>query len=391
MNSPVQTAEPMVRQVSAPGAGSGVPALEVEDLCVRYGAVEAVKGISFSVAQGEFLTLLGPSGCGKTTTLRCIAGLESPSAGSIRIEGEVVATATRQVPPERRGINMVFQSYAVWPHMTVEQNVSYGLHGKALSKKEIQERAMEALSLVGLEQYAERYGTELSGGQQQRVAVARAVVTGPRIILFDEPLSNLDAGLRERMRDELLALQRRIGRTAIYVTHDQSEAMAMSDRIILMNEGTIEQVAPPRDLYNSPQSRFAADFVGTSNVLEGSLAVQGGQGVFREAGGALELVLPERPDLPNTECSLVFRPERVEVAGRVTSTVNRFDAEVKSVAFLGNRCDVTATVAGVPVRIEAPAEFSGERDSVVTVAFPPESLVCLPTETTRSDGLPSAT
>jgi iron(III) transport system ATP-binding protein len=359
-------------------AGHPPPALEIEDLRIRYGKVEAVKGISFSVTPGEFLTLLGPSGCGKTTTLRCIAGLEVPSAGVVRIDGVEVANARRQLPPQRRGINMVFQSYAVWPHMTVEQNVAYGLHGRKLPRKEIRERTERALELVGLEDYRKRYGTELSGGQQQRVAVARAVVTDPKIILLDEPLSNLDAGLRERMRDELLSLHRRIGRTAIYVTHDQSEAMAMSDRIILMKDGTIEQIAAPRELYAAPQSRFAADFVGTTNVLLGNVAYQDGQAVFRESSGAMTLVLDQGPAAG--DCLVLFRPELVQLDRAITTPANRFDLRVSNVAFLGNRCDVTGTVGGVRLRIEAPADFHAAPQSVVPIAFPPETLRCLPDE-----------
>jgi iron(III) transport system ATP-binding protein len=265
---------------------------------------------------------------------------------------------------------MVFQSYAVWPHMTVEQNVGYGLHSLKLPKSEIRARTEEALALVGLSAFGKRYGTELSGGQQQRVAVARAVVTDPKIILLDEPLSNLDAGLRERMREELLTLQRRIGRTAIYVTHDQSEAMAMSDRIILMNDGLIEQVAPPRELYSAPRTRFAADFVGTTNVLHGTVADRDGTPWFTSDGLQLQLA----GQAAAGDCCVVFRPELVQVGTHATATVNRFDATVTAVAFLGNRCDVTCTVAGVPIRIEAPADFDHPTGSVVPIALPPTAL-----------------
>jgi ABC-type Fe3+/spermidine/putrescine transport system ATPase subunit len=221
-----------------------VAKLRVEDLVVAYGSVVAVRDISFAVEDGEFVSLLGPSGCGKTTTLRCIAGLEGSSSGVIRLGDAVMAADGRDVPPDKRGINMVFQSYAVWPHMSVFENVAYGLRIRREPKAEIERKVVEALKLVGLGGFAERYGTELSGGQQQRVALARAVVTSPRLLLFDEPLSNLDAGLRDRMRFELVELQRRLGQTSLYVTHDQSEAMLMSDRIILMKDGQIVQ-APP--------------------------------------------------------------------------------------------------------------------------------------------------
>src|SRR3954470_6941252 len=257
--------------------------LSVQDLVVHYGDVAAVNGVSFHVAEGEFVSLLRPSGCGKTTTLRCIAGLESATRGEIRIGGTVVARDGREVPPEKRGVNMVFQSYAVWPHMTVFENVAYGLRIAGLGRAEIARRTQEALRIVGLAGLEARYGTELSGGQQQRVAVARAVVTEPQLLLFDEPLSNLDAGLRERMRFELVQLQRRLGRTSIYVTHDQAEAMVMSDRIILMNRGRIVQESSPRELYDRPASRFAAEFVGSANLLEAEIT-GAGNGLVVRAG-----------------------------------------------------------------------------------------------------------
>jgi ABC-type Fe3+/spermidine/putrescine transport system ATPase subunit len=354
-------------------------ALEVNDLRIRYGDVEAVKGISFTVEQGQFVTLLGPSGCGKTTTLRCIAGLESPSAGSIRIHGTEVASDTRQLSPDRRGINMVFQSYAVWPHLTVEQNVAYGLHGRKISKSEITRRTMEALELVGLEKFAKRYGTELSGGQQQRVAVARATVTDPRIILFDEPLSNLDAGLRERMRDELLSLQRQIGRTAIYVTHDQSEAMAMSDKIILMNQGSIDQEGSPREIYDRPRSRFAADFVGTTNVLTRTLQSAGSTGLFLDAEHGIELEV-NAANVADGPVVAVTRPEGVRLSTEMPAGPNVLRGTVSSVAFLGNRCDVSVTVSGVKFRVEAPAKFDVEVGSAISVVLDPEVILVLPAE-----------
>jgi ABC-type Fe3+/spermidine/putrescine transport system ATPase subunit len=371
LNAPGQ-AEPRVT-AGADSAAPDTPALEVTGLRAAYGSQVAVHGISFSVAPGEFVTLLGPSGCGKTTTLRCIAGLEVPVGGTIAINGTVVSSPGRHVPAQKRGINMVFQSYAIWPHMSVEQNVSYGLRNRGTSKAEIKRRTAEALEMVGLGGYEKRYGTELSGGQQQRVAVARAVVTEPQILLFDEPLSNLDAGLRERMREELLMLQRRIGRTAIYVTHDQTEAMAMSDRIVLMNGGVIEQVATPRDLYHRPPSRFAATFVGTTNLIEGTVALESGTPVFR--GEGLELVLPAGS--AQGPGAVAFRPESVQVGERATGTVNRFTARVVSAAFLGARCDVTLSLGGARVRVETTADFDPTPGSAVAVALPVESLSVL--------------
>jgi ABC-type Fe3+/spermidine/putrescine transport system ATPase subunit len=249
------------------------PHIEVDDLVVRYGEVMAVKGVSFAVRRGEHLTLLGPSGCGKTTTLRAIAGLEQPSAGEIRIGGRVVYSAARRidVPTEKRGVSMVFQSYAIWPHMTVFDNVAYGLRVRRLSKAEIAEKVRWALSLVRLEELADRSAAKLSGGQQQRVALARSFVFSPAVILFDEPLSNLDAKLRAEMRLEIKELQHRLGITSVYVTHDQEEALAISDRVIVMNAGVIEQIGTPHEIYDAPRSAFVADFVGAANLIPGRL------------------------------------------------------------------------------------------------------------------------
>ena len=218
--------------------------VEINGLDKNFGAERAVRDFSLSVARGEFVTLLGPSGCGKTTTLRCIAGLERPDAGEIRIGDEVVTSAGRGIYlyPEHRNIGMVFQSYAVWPHMTVFDNVAYGLRVRRTTAAEIKERTTQALKLVGLDHLAERYATKLSGGQRQRVALARAIVYEPRVILFDEPLSNLDAKLREQMRIELVRLQKEVGITSIYVTHDQAEALVMSDRVVVMDKGVLRAI-----------------------------------------------------------------------------------------------------------------------------------------------------
>ena len=327
-------------------------AVVVEDLRIRYGATEAVKGISFSIAPGEFLTLLGPSGCGKSTTLRCIAGLEPPSGGRITIDGRDVATAARQTPPEKRGINMVCQSYAVWPHMTVANNVGYGLKGAG--KAEADRRVAEVLDLVGLGAYAGRYGTELSGGQQQRVALVRAIVICPKVILFDEPLSNLDAGLREQMRFELLELQRTVGVTSIYVTHDQTEAMSMSDRVVLLRDGLVEQEATPREIYRRPRSVFAANFVGRANIVEGTLA-DGARTLTADAAGVPVTGAEPGAQPPGSRAAAVFRSEDVLVGPAAEGCENRWPATVVRVAFLGRFLDVTLRVGEVLVRAEVRA------------------------------------
>src|ERR1700730_8724670 len=247
--------------------------IEVENLEVRYGSVIAVAGVTFEVRPGEQLTLLGPSGCGKTTTLRAIAGLERPTSGAIRIGGKsVYASAERiNVPAEKRGLSMVFQSYAIWPHMTVFDNVAYGLRVRRRNPQEIRDKVRRALDLVQMGVYEERQASQLSGGQQQRVALARACVFSPSVLLFDEPLSNLDAKLRADMRIELRELQHRLGITSVYVTHDLEEALAMSDRIVVMRSGRIEQTGSPAEIYNLPRNAFVADFVGSSNLIQGRL------------------------------------------------------------------------------------------------------------------------
>jgi ABC-type Fe3+/spermidine/putrescine transport system ATPase subunit len=247
------------------------PHIEVENLEIHYGDVPAVRGVSFSVQPGEQLTLLGPSGCGKTTTLRAIAGLEQPSAGEIRIGGTPVYSSRQRVniPAEKRGLSMVFQSYAIWPHMTVFENVAYGLRVRSESKDAIAEKVDRALDMVQMRAYRDRGASQLSGGQQQRVALARAFVFQPAVLLFDEPLSNLDAKLRGDMRLELRELQHRLGITSVYVTHDLEEALAMSDRIVVMRDGLIAQIGSPNDIYNLPRNAFVADFIGSANLIRG--------------------------------------------------------------------------------------------------------------------------
>ena len=252
---------------------------------------------------GEFITLLGPSGCGKTTMLRMIAGFEKPTSGEIYIDDQLVSGGKTFVPPERRAIGMVFQSYAVWPHMNVYDNVAYPLTIKKVPKNEIREQVKKVLEIVHLSQYAKRYPNQLSGGQQQRVALARALVAAPKLLLLDEPLSNLDAKLRESMRFEIKEIQRKLGITVVYVTHDQTEAMAMSDRILLINRGTVQQSGSPREIYNQPANQFVADFLGKVDFFKGearagriSFPAMGGQSVAYDGpliGGVDVAIRPE--------------------------------------------------------------------------------------------------
>jgi ABC-type Fe3+/spermidine/putrescine transport system ATPase subunit len=273
------------------------PRIEVRDLVVRYGDTTAVNGVSFAIAPGELVTLLGPSGCGKTTTLRSIAGLETPSDGSIKVNGHTVYSRhdKRNVPAEKRGVSMVFQSYAIWPHMTVFDNVAYGLRVRKVPTAEVASNVARVLDMVQMRGYADRPSSKLSGGQQQRVAVARAIAFSPNVLLFDEPLSNLDAKLRAEMRVELRELQRRLDITSLYVTHDQEEALAISDRVIVMNGGRIEQIGSPEAIYNQPSSHFVADFVGSANMIAGRVIGSANDGTLTfesESGLAIEIGAP---------------------------------------------------------------------------------------------------
>jgi ABC-type Fe3+/spermidine/putrescine transport system ATPase subunit len=248
-----------------------VSKLVLKDLSRTFGDVPAVQDFSLALAEGEFVALLGPSGCGKTTTLRMIAGFLAPSAGSIELDGKVISSPGWSLPPERRQMSMIFQSYAIWPNMTVAQNVGFGLKIRKLPAPEIRRRVDEILDVVQLGALSERYPAELSGGQQQRVALARAIVVKPAVLLLDEPLSNLDANLREEMRFEIRRLHDAFRITTLYVTHDQAEAMVTSDRIVVMNKGRIEQADAPFALYGRPRTRFVAGFIGRTNVVEGRL------------------------------------------------------------------------------------------------------------------------
>ncbi|MCF6476072.1 ABC transporter ATP-binding protein [Nonomuraea sp. MG754425] len=283
--------------------------VEIEGLAAGYEGARVLDLDRLSIRKGEFLSILGPSGCGKTTLLNSIAGFVRPAAGRIVIDGEDVTGR----PPYRRGLGMVFQNYALFPHMTVAANVAYGLRVRRLGKAEQAERVGEALRLVGLEGYAERRPKQLSGGQQQRVALARALAIRPAVLLLDEPLSNLDAKLRREMRVELRAIQRRVGTTMVFVTHDQEEALALSDRIAVLNGGRIEQLGTPDEVYRRPATRFVAQFIGAANVLEGTATGTGGL----DLGG---LVVNALPGLPEGERAVVaIRPERVRLTAPGTA------------------------------------------------------------------------
>jgi len=285
--------------------------LVLDRLTKRFGDTVAVDGISLAIEQGEFVSLLGPSGCGKTTTLQMIAGFVEPSAGSIRLGGEDLL----RIAPSKRGLGIVFQSYALFPHMTVADNVAFGLEMRAVGRAERTRRVEETLALVGLAALAGRYPAKLSGGQQQRVALARALVIRPPVLLLDEPLSNLDAKLREEMQIELRQIQRTVGTTTILVTHDQSEALALSDRVAIMNHGRIEQVGRPHEAYENPGSRFVAGFLGKTNVLAARVVERGGAGVLLAVGDMVWTMSGEPPPGgAGAAVEVSLRPEKIVFA-----------------------------------------------------------------------------
>jgi ABC-type Fe3+/spermidine/putrescine transport system ATPase subunit len=348
--------------------------LRLERMTKRYDAMVAVDSIDLTVQHGEFLVLLGPSGCGKTTTLRCIAGLEEISDGQILIDNVAVSTASFTKPPEQRTMGMVFQSYAVWPHMTVFENIAFGLKIQNLSRADIATRVATALDMVNLGHLAQRGIHQLSGGQQQRVALARAVALQPRVLLFDEPLSNLDAQLREHMRFELRQLQQRLGITAVYVTHDQQEAMVVADRIVLMNKGRIEQVGTPREMYRHPASLFAAGFVGLTNTMAGRVVADGQGGVLVKTDDGLSLRCAAPGQGAGGLVHAVFRPEHLVLSAATESGENRFAAQVVESVFLGNMTDIVLLVGESRLRAQVSPAVDWAVGARVDVLIPPDAI-----------------
>jgi iron(III) transport system ATP-binding protein len=333
--------------------------LRVEGLTKQFGTTRAVDGISFSAEPGEFVSLLGPSGCGKTTTLRCIAGFERPDQGRVTLNGVPLAEAATGifVPPNRRRFGMVFQSYAVWPHMSVFENVAYPLKVQGGRRTaEIRERVHATLELVGLGALAARVPDQLSGGQQQRVALARAIVMEPLALLFDEPLSNLDAKLRERMRFELIEIQDKLAVPAVYVTHDQTEAMVMSRKVIVMRNGRIAQQGAPEEIYDAPADRFVADFIGGCNFIPAEVTASRGSCSYtaRCALGDMQCSGPEGI-ASGRKMLLLVRPERIMLSGDPVPGPNGFAATVRSRHFLGFCCEYALEASGIALRVQVGA------------------------------------
>ncbi len=339
------------------------------------GGKAAVDGVSFTIAAGEIVVLLGPSGCGKTTTLRCVAGLEHPTSGRILVGGTVYTDpgAGITLPPRSRNLGMVFQSYAVWPHMTVRQNVAYPLKARGMPKSD-QGRAIEqALELVELTAYADRPVTQLSGGQMQRVALARSMVYQPQILLLDEPLSNLDAQLRLRLRDDLRRIIKRVGLTALYVTHDQQEAVVLGDRIGVMRDGKLLQLAPPDELYNRPADLFVAGFTGASNVIKGRLeTASAGYGSVRVSSGELIRVRLAGQIAAGTDLRVALRPDNVLLGA--SPGENRFQGRITSRHYQGTQTLYEVSLLGQTLEaLEVGSAIRHGEGDAVTVGLPEDS------------------
>jgi iron(III) transport system ATP-binding protein len=359
------------------------PYVEVRDLVKWFGNDRAVDGISFSLPKSKFLTLLGPSGCGKTTTLMSIAGLHGIDAGTIRVGGIVYTSRADGVflPPEKRDIGMVFQSYAIWPHMTVAQNVAYPLEIRKVEQPEIEARVADVLRLVGLADMAEKLATQLSGGQQQRAALARAIVSRPRLLLFDEPLSNLDLKLREQMRVELKRIQHEVGITSIYVTHDQAEALVMSDEIIVMSKGRIEQRGGPHEIYARPVNAYVSNFIGVANLLKGRIVdvTAPGRGEVEIAEGGMQARFACRLGEGVTkggEAVLSVRPENVH-AERGNGGDRRLEGEVLQAIFLGNYVDCRVRWGDFEWKVLAHPRDRLREGEKVYLRFDPEHMLAV--------------
>jgi spermidine/putrescine ABC transporter ATP-binding subunit len=342
--------------------------IEFRDVTKRYGTLVANDHLSLAIRRGELMTLLGPSGCGKTTALRCLTGMNHPDEGRIFLDG----TDVTDVPTHQRELGMVFQNFALFPHMTVADNVGFPLMIRNLPKTERTRLVTEALRLVRLEGYAGHFPRQLSGGQQQRVGLARALVYRPKVLLLDEPLSNLDAKLREEMRFEIKEVVTRLGITAMYVTHDQAEALALSDRVAIMNRGRLEQLGTPEEIYESPNSRFVAEFIGLSNFLEGRVDAMRGETMTVAARG-LAIQTPALPGVTSGQKVLLFlRPNEIELLPAGTETaVNIFPAKVEKITYLGDTMDDRLALGdGADLRVQTDARHRYAAGESVRVHLP---------------------
>jgi iron(III) transport system ATP-binding protein len=358
--------------------------IDIRNLHVHFrsseGTVHAVRGVNIKVERGQFYTMLGPSGCGKTTTLRCLAGLERPSSAEISIDGQVVFSSERNlmIPPYRRDIGMVFQSYAIWPHMNVFENVAFPLREMRgrFSRAEIREKVMRALELVQLTGYEDRPAPFLSGGQQQRLALARALVREPTVLLLDEPLSNLDAKLREETRTEIRDLVKRLGITTVYVTHDQLEALTMSDMVAVMDQGQIVQEASPIVIYREPKVRFVADFIGLTNFIKGSVhrAANGNAlGEVQTASGLITCILPDKAS-SGDKVLIVIRPEDLILVPAAVSagSGNVIEGRVSTSLFMGDSTEFRVAIKDTTLRLKLHSSTAMSQGDTVRIELPPE-------------------
>jgi spermidine/putrescine transport system ATP-binding protein len=363
--------------------------VQLVDLVKRFGDFTAVDGINLKVAPGEFFSLLGPSGCGKTTTLRMIAGFERPTEGQVVLDGIDVAT----VPPHKRNVNTVFQNYALFPHLNVAKNVAFGLRYKETSKGESGRMVGRALELVRLSGYEKRRPNQLSGGQQQRVALARALILNPSVLLLDEPLGALDAKLRKALQIELKAIQEEVGITFIYVTHDQEEALTMSDRLAVMSNGRIEQIGSPKEVYEEPSTAYVADFLGVSNLMDATAYGPVGDGC-RVRFGEFELVAGQGEPDAHGEVKLSIRPERVDLEDAGTSGPNRIPGMVERLVYVGSTMQVIVNLAPGD-KLQALLQNEGEtlpfqQGTAVSVHLPREALRVLPHGAVSEEGFTAA-
>ncbi len=352
--------------------------LRLDNIVMKYGKVAALNGLSLRIRDGELVTLLGPSGCGKTTTLRSVSGFLKPESGEIYIGDRRIT----DIPPEKRGIGLVFQNYALWPHMTVFQNLAFGLEMRKVPTEEIKKRVKSVLGVVQLEGFEERFPRQLSGGQQQRVALARAVVLEPDILLLDEPLSNLDALLREQMRFEIAQIHKRLGITTLYVTHDQTEAMVISDRIVILSNGKIMQDAPPADIYLKPANKFVAGFMGTTSFLDGTVVSVEGERVHIETAGGLKLRGHGRGLAPGNKASAAVRPETLEIVGPSAGGENLFTAQVERSYFTGEIVDYQLRVGNTFIRAKCDTRRLYGQGETLSVRIDADRLPIVPEEIT---------
>jgi ABC-type Fe3+/spermidine/putrescine transport system ATPase subunit len=360
--------------------------LSLNGIGKRFGEVRAVRDFTLELAEGEFVSLLGPSGCGKTTTLRMIAGFIDPSEGEITIGGRIMSSPRGSVPPEKRNMSMIFQSYAIWPNMTVAENVGFGLSLRRLPKAEMEARINRFLDVVQMRHLRDRYPAELSGGQQQRVALARAMVVQPQVLLLDEPLSNLDANLREEMRFEIRRLHDEFRITTVYVTHDQGEAMVTSDRIVVMSQGRVEQVADPFTLYTRPETRFVAGFIGRTNFVDAEVS----SGRLRFLGTEMAAGLLPQAARFGGRASLSIRPHDVGMTALqppASDGMIVLRGQVAERAYLGDHWEYAIQMDGTEaqLRVTAPPHVGLDVDATAWLTVDPGHIVALPADDARSD------